>query len=59
MNRETSSSEIAPADFVRRIESREEIHILDVRAPVRLANGTIDIVPVGVSLGTRCSLRPE
>jgi len=45
MNRETSSSEIAPADLVRRIESREEIHILDVRAPFRLANGTIDIVP--------------
>lgn len=45
MNRETSSPEIAPADLVRRIESREEIHILDVRAPFRLANGTIDIVP--------------
>jgi glyoxylase-like metal-dependent hydrolase (beta-lactamase superfamily II) len=34
-----------PADLVRRIESREEIHVLDVRAPFRLANGTIDIGP--------------
>jgi glyoxylase-like metal-dependent hydrolase (beta-lactamase superfamily II) len=45
MNEEASSPEIAPADLIRRIESGEEIHVLDVRAPFRLANGTVDIVP--------------
>ena len=32
-------------ELVRRIEAREEVHILDVRAPFRLGNGRIDIVP--------------
>ena len=43
MNR--STPEISPADLLRRIESQEEIHVLDVRAPRRLASGTIDILP--------------
>jgi glyoxylase-like metal-dependent hydrolase (beta-lactamase superfamily II) len=32
-------------ELVRRIEAREEVHILDVRAPFRLENGRVDIVP--------------
>lgn len=31
-------------ELVRRIESGEEIHVLDVRAPFRLASGRIDIL---------------
>jgi glyoxylase-like metal-dependent hydrolase (beta-lactamase superfamily II) len=33
-------------ELVRRIEALEEVHVLDVRAPFRLENGRIDIVPV-------------
>jgi glyoxylase-like metal-dependent hydrolase (beta-lactamase superfamily II) len=32
-------------ELVRRIEAREEVHILDVRAPFHLGSGRIDIVP--------------
>jgi glyoxylase-like metal-dependent hydrolase (beta-lactamase superfamily II) len=38
-------SEITVADLVRRTESDEPVHVLDIRAPFRLASGRIDIVP--------------
>jgi len=37
--------EITPEKLVEAVEHGEEIHILDVRAPQRLASGRIDIVP--------------
>ncbi|HMB68350.1 MAG TPA: MBL fold metallo-hydrolase, partial [bacterium] len=33
------------ADLVKRTENDEPVHVLDVRAPFRLASGRIDIVP--------------
>ncbi|MCK6459148.1 MAG: MBL fold metallo-hydrolase [Planctomycetes bacterium] len=39
------SPEITPEKLVEAVESGEEIHVLDVRAPQRLAAGRIDIVP--------------
>ncbi|MFN8176393.1 MAG: MBL fold metallo-hydrolase [bacterium] len=32
-------------DLARRIEAGEDVHVLDVRAPFRLASGRIDLVP--------------
>ncbi len=37
-------AEISCEDLVRRVESGEELHVLDVRAPERLAAGRVDIV---------------
>jgi glyoxylase-like metal-dependent hydrolase (beta-lactamase superfamily II) len=37
--------EITPEELVEAVERGEEIHVLDVRAPQRLAAGRIDIVP--------------
>ncbi len=37
--------EISPGEFVAAVEDGDDIHILDVRAPHRLAGGRIDIVP--------------
>jgi len=45
MEHDSSPIEMTPAELLRRIESREEVHVLDVRAPFRLQNGRIDIVP--------------
>lgn len=45
MNRPTSPPEWTAQELARRLEDREEIHILDVRAPFRLASGRIDTVP--------------
>ena len=36
--------EISPEELVRRVEGGEALEVLDVRAPFRLASGTIDIV---------------
>ncbi len=36
--------EISPEELVRRVEEGEALDVLDVRAPFRLASGTIDIV---------------
>ena len=38
-------AEIDVEELIRRIESGEDIHVLDVRAAFRLQNGTIDVVP--------------
>ncbi len=38
-------SEITPEKLVEAVERGEELHVLDVRAPQRLAAGRIDIVP--------------
>jgi len=40
-----SGSELSPAALVRRLEAGEPIHVLDIRAPERLASGTVDLVP--------------
>lgn len=37
--------EITVEDLVRHAEERDDLHVLDVRAPFRLASGRIDIVP--------------
>ena len=37
--------EITPEELVSRVEAGEPIQVLDVRAPERLANGRIDLVP--------------
>jgi len=37
--------EITPEELVDAVERGEDIHVLDVRAPQRLASGRIDIVP--------------
>ncbi|MGQ0613307.1 MAG: MBL fold metallo-hydrolase [Planctomycetaceae bacterium] len=39
--------EISSGEFVAAVEGGDEIHVLDVRAPHRLAGGRIDIVPDG------------
>jgi glyoxylase-like metal-dependent hydrolase (beta-lactamase superfamily II) len=39
------SAEITPEQLVEAVERGEELHVLDVRAPQRLAAGRIDIVP--------------
>ena len=45
MDQSRTVSEMTAEELVRRIEGGEEVHILDVRAPFRLENGRIDIVP--------------
>lgn len=40
-----SARDITAMELIRRIEAREEVHILDVRAPDRLRTGRIDIIP--------------
>jgi len=45
MSQERVIPELTAEELVRRVESGEEIRILDVRAPMRLAAGRIDIVP--------------
>jgi glyoxylase-like metal-dependent hydrolase (beta-lactamase superfamily II) len=45
MKHEVSAPEITPQGLVRAVESQDELYVLDVRAPFRLANGLIDIVP--------------
>ncbi|MGH7163320.1 MAG: MBL fold metallo-hydrolase [Planctomycetota bacterium] len=37
--------EIAPEELLRAVEAGEGVHVLDVRAPHRLASGRIDLVP--------------
>ncbi len=39
-----TTPEILPADLARAIEGGEPIHVLDIRAPFRLASGKIDLV---------------
>jgi glyoxylase-like metal-dependent hydrolase (beta-lactamase superfamily II) len=38
-------TEMSVRELVRQVEDREEIHVLDVRAPARLESGRIDILP--------------
>ena len=45
MDSHRSTPEMTAEELVRRIEAREEVHVLDIRAPSRLENGRIDIVP--------------
>ena len=37
--------ELTPSELVRELESGAPLHLLDVRAPERLASGTVDAVP--------------
>jgi glyoxylase-like metal-dependent hydrolase (beta-lactamase superfamily II) len=45
MDHGVASAEVTAEELARCFESQEEIHILDVRAPTRLASGRIDNVP--------------
>ena len=41
-----SNLEISAAELVRAVEAGEPLHVLDVRAPERLASGAVDVVAV-------------
>ena len=43
----TIAAEIAAEELVARVEAGEDVHVLDVRAPERLASGRVDLVPSG------------
>ena len=40
-----AAPEISPLDFARALERGEAMQVVDVRAPARVAQGRIDLVP--------------
>jgi len=63
--------EVVPDELARRLEKGDPIQVLDVRAPARLANGTVSPVPpdryinirgsqlVGLGDPAEAGLRPD